>query len=116
MFSYEDVEHHAGSGILNIFLYPKIYYETAGGEKVAVTRVFHASINIKEEIDAAKIMVQVPDRDSYVYAKDGDTELKVRTSIVLSYEDVLTGTSQGLKEWTSNELNPDDNFNPGLEM
>ena len=116
LFSSEDVEHLAGSGILNIFLYPKIYYETAGGEKVAVTRVFHASINIKEEIDAAKIMVQVPDRDSYVYAKDGDTELKVRTSIVLSYEDVLTGTSQGLKEWTSNELNPDNNFNPGLEM
>lgn len=116
LFSSENSDHLAGSGILNIFLYPKIYYETPEGEKVSVTRVFHASINIKDEIDAAKIMVQVPDKDLYVYAKDGDTELKVRTSIVLSYEDVLTGTSQGLKEWTSNELNPDDNFNPGLEM
>lgn len=116
LFSSEDFEHLAGSGILNIFLYPKIYYEDASGKKIAMSRVFHASLNIKDEIDAAKIMVQVPDKDFYVYAKDGDTELKVRTSIVLSYEDVLAGTSQGLKEWTTNELNPDDNFNPGLEM
>ena len=50
-----------------------------------------------------------------MYAKEGDTELMSRTSSVLSYEDVLSGSSQGLKEWTTNELYPDD-FNPGLEM
>ena len=116
LFSSADLENLAGAGILNIFLYPKIYYENASGEKVAMTRVFHASLNIKEEIDGAKIMVQVPDKNFYVYAKDGDTRLDIRTSIVLSYEDVLAGTSQGLKEWTTNELYPDNNFNPGLEM
>lgn len=115
LFPPMDSEYLAGSGILNIFLYPKIYYENAYGEKIALSRVFHASLNIKEEIDAAKIMVQVPDRDYYMYAKEGDTELMIRTSIVLSYDDVLSGSSQGLKEWTTNELYPDD-FNPGLEM
>lgn len=116
LFPAINMEYLTGPGILNVFLYPKIYYENAYGKKVALTRIFHASLNIKEEIDAAKIMVQVPDRDYYVYGKDGDTDLIIRTSIILSYEDVLSGTSQGLKEWTTNEINPDHGFNPGLEM
>lgn len=116
LFPAINMEYLTGPGILNVFLYPKIYYENAYGKKVALTRIFHASLNIREEIEAAKIMVQVPDRDFYVYGKDGDTDLVIRTSIILSYEDVLSGTSQGLKEWTSNEINPDHGFNPGLEM
>ena len=116
LFPAINMEYLTGPGILNVFLYPKIYYENAYGKKVALTRIFHASLNIKEEIDAAKIMVQVPDRDYYVYGKEGDTDLIIRTSIILSYEDVLSGTSQGLKEWTTNEINPDHGFNPGLEM
>lgn len=116
LFPSTDMEYLTGPGILNVFLYPKIYYENAYGKKVALTRIFHASLNIRDEIEAAKIMVQVPDRDYFVYGKEGDTDLVIRTSIILSYEDVLSGTSQGLKEWTSNEINPDHNSNPGLEM
>jgi hypothetical protein len=116
LFSSPDMEYLTGPGILNVFLYPKIYYENDFGKKIALTRIFHASLNIRDEIDAAKIMVQVPDRDYYMYGKEGDTDLVIRTSIVLSYDDVLSGTSQGLKEWTSNEINPDHGFNPGLEM
>lgn len=115
LFPATSMDYLAGPGILNVFLYPKVYYENDFGKKIALSRVFHASLNIKNEIDEAKIMVKAQDRDLYYYGKDGDMELVIRTNIELSYDDVMSGSSQGLKEWTNNELYP-DGFNPGLEM
>lgn len=118
LFPPADVEKVTGPGIINLFLYPKVY-EERNGKLVEYSKLFHSTLNLKNEIEKRNLMSPVPDRSEYILNGTDDVDLVVESDIILSRKDVLSSTNQGLDKWNPNDVEPDedgDRFNPGLEM
>lgn len=120
LFSSDDSSLIVGPGVLTVTVH-------AGFEEEGIlhSRIFHASINIKEEIDKADIMMQTEDKASYRFSDtenvdaDGNPvhirefDIVVGQKLSVTKEMVLTGSDQGFEEWVEND-NSGEGLNPEI--
>lgn len=83
-----------GPGILQIILDAKV----ANKNK----RRFFASINLKETIEKADLMIETEDHQGYRSVKDA--VLEVPASLIVSKDQILSGGGNGLEIWYDNEV------------
>lgn len=120
LFSSDDSSLIVGPGVLTVTV--QASFEEDG---ILHSRIFHASINIKEEIDKADIMMQTEDKASYRFSDtenvdaDGNPlhireyDIVVGQKLSVTKEMVLTGTDQGFEEWVEND-NSGEGLNPEI--
>lgn len=118
LFPSENTELIVGPGILTVTL-----HATAEKDGVIHSRIFYASLNIKNEIDAAEIMRQTEDKTAYRFsdmadsdegvlsAKIKDYDIIVQQHLAVTRDKILYGTDQGFEEWMPND-STDDGLNP----
>ena len=118
LFPSENTELIVGPGILTVTL-----HATAEKDGVIHSRIFYASLNIKNEIDAAEIMRQTEDKTAYRFsdmadsdegvlsAKIKDYDIIVQQNLAVTRDKILYGTDQGFEEWMPND-STDDGLNP----
>ena len=105
LFASQDQALITGPGILQVSLYASI------NEDGAVTeRVFYAGINLKKEIDAARLMVQSEDKTGYWAIPQSDIK-KIAVTPVLKVRksQIESGEGDGYEVWFENEaeIKPD---------
>jgi len=111
LFSSQDTLYRTGPGIMNLIIRASVQTPEP------CSRVFHSVLNIKNEIDDARLMLQVPDKDEYRLSGTSDVSIEIRRRLRLPKSKVLDDSGQGSEIWTPTEpIVPDKETNPGLEM
>ena len=102
--------YHTGPGILNIILRASVQTPQPH------SRVFHSIINIKDEIEEAKLMLLVPDKDEYRLSGTSEASVVIKKMVKLE-KSMLYESGHGSEIWRPTDpIEPDKDTNPGLEM
>lgn len=92
--------HITGPGILQIILDAKV--QNKGKES---NRRFFASINLKETIEVADLMIET--EDNLGYRSTRDAVLEVPATLIVNKDQILSGGENGLEVWFDNDVDVD---------
>jgi len=109
LFPSGDADFITGPGILNV-----VVYACAEESGIEFHRVYHASLNLKEEIEKAKIMLQVEGRSGFVIGGTDDVRIDVIRGLRLTRRMVIDGMGQGLEKWEENITDGEGGMNPEI--
>lgn len=109
LFPADSPDMITGPGIFNVILHASV----TENEKVR-NRVFHASINLKNTIGDADIMVMADDRIHYEFSEMDDLTINIPDVLEVTKEKILTGTDQGFEVWQENDTSDDEGLNPEI--
>ena len=99
-----------GPGVLNVI----IHVSTVANGRT-IKRILYNNYNLKNQIDAAELMVPTEDGTAYYFndrAKSTSFSLGKVSSI--TKEDIIVGAGQGCEVWEGSDEDDDKNINPGL--
>ncbi len=110
LFPSADISFRTGLGILNVIVYASAKDEAGN----TYTRMFHDSINMKEQIEEAEIMLQTEDRTGYRLSGTSPVRLDSKTNWALTLKKLLSGSGQGFEIWKENDTEDEEGLNPEI--
>ena len=110
LFPSADISFRTGLGILNVIVYASAKDEAGN----TYTRMFHDSINMKEQIEEAEIMLQTDDRTGYRLSGTSPVRLDAKTNWALTLKKLLSGSGQGFEIWKENDTEDEEGLNPEI--
>lgn len=110
LFPSADISFRTGLGILNVIVYASAKDEAGNTH----TRMFHDSINMKEQIEEAEIMLQTEDRTGYRLSGTSPVRLDSETNWALTLKKLLSGSGQGFEIWKENDTEDEEGLNPEI--
>lgn len=109
LFASSDASFRTGPGILNVLVYASAEHEGS-----TYSRLLHDSINLKELIENAEVMIQTEDRTGFRLRSMDPIRFDVKTSWALTLEKVISGEGQGFEIWKDNDNTDHPGLNPEI--